>query len=83
MTTFAHSLAVLIGIDAYTGGIPRLTTAVNDATRLTRLLAAQHGYETILLTEPAAGEPVNPGAGAGGVTRPSGQPNRRRPNFDK
>lgn len=48
MTTFAHSLAVLIGIDAYTGGIPRLT----------RLLAAQHGYETILLTEPAAGEPM-------------------------
>ncbi|MBM4461293.1 MAG: caspase family protein [Chloroflexi bacterium] len=34
MTDFTHSLAVLIGIDAYTGGIPRLTTAVNDATRL-------------------------------------------------
>jgi len=34
MTDFAHSLAILIGIDAYGSGIPRLTTAVNDATRL-------------------------------------------------
>lgn len=34
MTDFTHSLALLIGIDAYANGIPRLTTAVNDATRL-------------------------------------------------
>lgn len=34
MTDFTHSLAILIGIDAYTGGIPPLTTAVNDAVRL-------------------------------------------------
>lgn len=33
MSPFTHSLAILIGIDAYANGIPRLTTAVNDATR--------------------------------------------------
>ena len=31
MTDFTHSLAVLIGIDAYGPTSPRLTTAVNDA----------------------------------------------------
>jgi hypothetical protein len=34
MIGFAHSLAMLIGIDACGNGIPRLTTAVNDAMRL-------------------------------------------------
>lgn len=34
MTDFTRSLAVIIGIDAYANGIPRLTTAVNDAARL-------------------------------------------------
>ena len=34
MTHFTHSFAVLIGINAYANGIPRLTTAVNDATQL-------------------------------------------------
>ncbi len=55
---FNHNLAVVIGIDAYTGGIPRLTTAVNDAARLGGLLRDAHGYETILLTQPATGQPV-------------------------
>ncbi len=58
MTAFAHSLAVVIGIDAYGHGIPRLTTAVNDATRLAELLQAEHGYETILLTQEATGQPI-------------------------
>ncbi len=58
MTHFTRSLAILIGIDAYTGGIPRLTTAVNDATRLAGLLHDAHGYETVLLTEPATSQPV-------------------------
>ncbi|MCB9131494.1 MAG: caspase family protein [Anaerolineales bacterium] len=58
MTNFAHSLAIIIGIDAYDTGIPRLTTAVNDATRLAELLQDAHGYETLLLTEPAIGQPV-------------------------
>lgn len=34
MTNFTHSLAVVIGINAYANGIPRLTTAVNEVTRL-------------------------------------------------
>lgn len=41
MTDFAHSLAVVIGIDAYRDGIPRLTTAVNDATRLEKKRSAR------------------------------------------
>ena len=36
MTDFTHSLAVVIGIDAYKHGIPPLTTAVNNARRLGR-----------------------------------------------
>ncbi|HSN75548.1 MAG TPA: caspase family protein, partial [Anaerolineae bacterium] len=58
MTDFTHSLALVIGIDAYDHGIPQLTTAVNDATRLAELLRAEHGYETILLTEPEIDQPV-------------------------
>ncbi len=58
MTNFTHSLAIVIGIDAYANGIPRLTTAVNDAARLADLLADAHGYETVLLTERATGQPV-------------------------
>ena len=58
MTNFTHSLAVVIGINAYANGIPRLTTAVNDATRLAELLRDAHGYETILLTEPETNQPV-------------------------
>ena len=58
MTDFTHSLAIIIGIDAYGRGIPRLTTAVNDAARLAELLRDAHGYETILLTEPATNQPV-------------------------
>lgn len=33
MTDFTHPLAILIGIDAYTAGIPQRTTAVNNAAR--------------------------------------------------
>lgn len=58
MTDFAHSIALIIGIDAYSNGIRPLTTAVNDATRLADLLRTAHGYETILLTEEAGGQPV-------------------------
>ncbi len=48
MTTpspFAHSYAVVIGIDHYRGSIPALRTAVNDARRLGELLATDHGYD--------------------------------------
>jgi hypothetical protein len=61
MDQFKSSLAVVIGIDAYSGGIPPLTTAVNDATRLEELLRTSHGYETLLLTEPATGQPITRG----------------------
>ena len=33
MSDFTHSLAIVIGINAYANGIPPLTTAINDATR--------------------------------------------------
>ena len=39
---FRSSLAVVIGIDAYGSGIPPLTTAVNDATRLARTADEAH-----------------------------------------
>jgi|GEM_PF-607862 len=57
-SAFEKSVAVVIGIDTYGNGIPSLTTAVNDATRLAKLLRAGHGYEVVLLTEPAIGEPI-------------------------
>ncbi len=48
---FEHSIAVVIGIDQYTGGIPALRTAVNDARRLGALLASEHGYQVISLLD--------------------------------
>lgn len=52
--TFGRSLAVVIGINDYTRGIPPLRTAVNDARRLGALLAAEHGYEVIAVLDGAA-----------------------------
>lgn len=48
---FHRSIAVVIGIDHYTHGIPPLRTAVNDARRLGALLEAQHGYEVTTLLD--------------------------------
>jgi energy-coupling factor transporter ATP-binding protein EcfA2 len=48
---FRRSIAVVIGINAYAHGIPRLQTAVNDARRLAYILATQHGYENITLLD--------------------------------
>jgi hypothetical protein len=67
MTDFAHSLAVLIGIDACSNGIPRLTTAVNDAARQAGLLADAHDMQAarsgMLRFRPAASScPSNRGA---------------------
>uniref|UniRef100_UPI004055BB4A nSTAND1 domain-containing NTPase n=1 Tax=Candidatus Electronema sp. TaxID=2698783 RepID=UPI004055BB4A len=50
-TEFKRSLAIVIGIDCYSNGIPPLTTAVNDASRLARILETQHGYSVTLLAE--------------------------------
>lgn len=49
MSTFNRSVAVVIGINDYTGSIPRLRTAVADARHLADLLASTHGYECRLL----------------------------------
>ncbi len=51
---FARSLAVVVGIDAYSHGVPPLRTAVNDARRLGGILAAQHGYDVITLLDAEA-----------------------------
>lgn len=48
---FNRNIAVVIGIDQYTNGIPPLTTAVNDAHRLAYILEQEHGYRVIPLTD--------------------------------
>jgi len=49
MHGFRRSVAVVIGIDAYVGDIPRLKSAANDATHLAQLLAEQHHYDRVKL----------------------------------
>lgn len=52
---FRRSIAIVVGIDAYDHGIPRLETAVNDARRLSAILRDEHSYEvTLLLNEEAS-----------------------------
>jgi hypothetical protein len=46
---FRRSVAVVIGIDAYSGRIPPLKSAANDATHLARLLTEQHHYDEVRL----------------------------------
>ncbi len=48
---FAHSYALVIGINEYTNGIQPLATPVNDATRLAEILCEQHGYAVHLHVE--------------------------------
>src|SRR5690349_16337333 len=42
---FGNRLAVVVGIDAYTGGIPPLRNAARDARAVADLLRKRHGYE--------------------------------------
>ena len=51
---FRKSLAVVIGIDRYSHGIPKLHTAVADASRVGQILEADHGYEVRSLLDEAA-----------------------------
>ncbi len=51
---FRSSYAVVIGIDTYGEGIPRLRTAANDARRVAKTLAELHGYEVIRLIDAEA-----------------------------
>ena len=44
---------MVIGIDDYANGIPRLTTAANDAQRLAQVLQTDYGYEVCLVVEGA------------------------------
>src|SRR4051794_30735092 len=44
---FRRSVAVVIGVDAYGDGIPRLSTAVNDARRLAAILAEEQRYDDV------------------------------------
>ncbi|CUH99177.1 putative protein containing caspase domain protein [Leisingera aquaemixtae] len=53
MDEFAHSHAVLIGIDRYEYVRP-LVTPVSDATALAGILAQQHGFEARVVPEDAA-----------------------------
>ena len=48
---FAHSIAVVIGIDHYGNGVPELRTAANDAQRLGELLGTKHGYDVTALID--------------------------------
>ena len=48
---FKRSVAIVIGINDYSCGIPPLRTARPDAKRLAAILAEDHGYEVDLLLD--------------------------------
>jgi len=54
MNDFSHSLAVVIGINAYSHGISSLQTAVNDVQALSQVLEQDHHYEVIQLVDEQA-----------------------------
>ncbi|HEX7312954.1 MAG TPA: caspase family protein [Pyrinomonadaceae bacterium] len=47
MSEFNRNLAIVIGIDEYENGIPKLRTANRDAKALSRILKKRHGYDVI------------------------------------
>ncbi|MGK7902528.1 MAG: caspase family protein [Hormoscilla sp.] len=51
---FNRSIAVIIGINEYINGIPRLKTAVNDAQTLADMLREKYKYEVLLLLDKEA-----------------------------
>ena len=53
-TTGLASYALVIGIDAYGGGIATLQSAVRDATAIGALLANDHQYHVTCLVDEAA-----------------------------
>jgi len=48
---FRSSLAVLIGIDRYSYGVPALSTPVSDATKLAGILKRDHGFEAEVVSD--------------------------------
>jgi WD40 repeat protein len=51
---FVNHLAVVIGINDYQNGVPRLKTPVNDAQTIAEILKSSHGFEVELLLNEAA-----------------------------
>lgn len=51
---FRRSLAIAIGIERYSHGVPALRTAVDDAKRVADILATHHGYESIVVLDAEA-----------------------------
>jgi len=45
---FERSIAIVIGINHYSGGIPELENAADDARQLAEILEREHGYEVVL-----------------------------------
>ena len=54
MEGFDRSVAVLIGIDHYENGVPRLRTPVSDAEALASVLRRDHGFEAQVHANEAA-----------------------------
>jgi WD40 repeat protein len=48
---FRSSLAIVIGVESYGNGVPRLQTPVADAERLAALLSERHGFVVEVLTD--------------------------------
>lgn len=48
---FQRNLAVIIGINSYSNGIPRLETAVSDAIEIARILKQDYKYDVRLLLD--------------------------------
>ena len=51
MAGFILNVAIVLGVDAYAGGIPALRTAAGDARSVARRLEEKHGYTVTLLTD--------------------------------
>lgn len=51
MSEFNRSLAIVLGIDEYENGIPKLRTATRDAKALSRILRKRHGYEVVFRSD--------------------------------
>lgn len=51
MKDFNRSFGIILGIDAYQNGVPKLSTAAADAEELSRILTDKHEYECFLRTD--------------------------------
>ncbi|GAX39611.1 diguanylate cyclase [Tolypothrix sp. NIES-4075] len=51
MAEIKRSLAVVIGIDEYSNGIPALQTAVNDAKEIATTLESKYEYQVVLMLD--------------------------------